>query len=212
MQSTSQISTATLLMHPLMARAAEEEARWSANAPAVRLERFRAGFNRGRVQRDRRSGAEGWARIVGAVEGWFDRHAESVGPYAFRRGLVDLKRRRIWSVDIVCELDGACCLVCLFHGGRERFAKHEVEYARRMHRVALGTYGAAVRVVCLKVWGREGGRVTAGELGEDREGDLVTAGELGEDREGDLVTAGELGEDRGDLAPPPPGNGADAGV
>ena len=183
-QGTTRISTASLLMHPLMARAAEEEARWSANAPAVRLERFRAGFNRGRVQRDRRSGAEGWARIVGAVEGWFDRQAESVGPYAFRRGLVDLKRRRIWSVDIVCELDGACCLVCLFHGGRERFAKHEVEYARRMHRVALGTYGAAVRVVCLKVWGREGGRVTAGELGEDR----------------------------GGLAPPPPGNGAAAGV
>ena len=163
----SQVSTATLLMHPLLARAAEAEARWSANAPAVRLDRFRAGFNRGRVERDRRNGPEAWARIIGAVEGWFDSQPELVGPYEFRRGLVDMKRRRVWSVDIVCELDGACCLVCLFHGGRERFAKHEVEYARRMRRVALGTYGAAVRVVCLKVW-RSGAApcVSVWELGE----------------------------------------------
>ena len=148
------ISAASLLMHPLMARAVFNGARWASNAPVRDLERFKAVFNRGRVQRDRRNGAETWALVLQSVEAWFTQHAETVGTYEFQRGLLDLKRKRVYSVDIVCELGGECCLVCMFHGGREAFAGHEVEYARQVRRVALETYGASVLVVCLKVWGK----------------------------------------------------------
>ena len=148
------VSTATLILHPLMAKAALRGTLWASNAPVRHLDRFKAVFNRGRVERDVLNDLDQWSGILGAVAEWFDRRSEELGPYVFQRGLLDLRRRLIYSVDIVCELGGECCLVCLFHGGRERFAKHEVEYARRLRRVAIGTYGAAVRVICIKVWGR----------------------------------------------------------
>ena len=159
----SEISTASLLMHPYMARAVPRERRWACSAPVRQLERFKSVFNRGRVQRDARNDSEQWARILGAVERWFDQLGEPVGAYEFQRGLVDLRRRRVWSVDIVLELGGECCLVCFFHGGRSRFAKHEAEYARRLSALARETYGASVRVICLKVWGR-GCQVCSGEV------------------------------------------------
>jgi len=146
------VSAATLILHPLMARAVFRGARWASNAPVRHLNRFRAVFNRGRVERDSLSDTDRWSLILAAVDSWFGQ--QDLGLFVLQRGLLDLKRRRIYSVDIVCELGGQCCLVCLFHGGREKFAKHEVEYARRLRRVAMGTYGAAVRVICLKVWGQ----------------------------------------------------------
>ena len=120
------VSTATLILHPMMARAVFRGALWASNAPVRHLDRFKAVFNRGRVERDVLNDMDRWSGIMGAVAEWFERRAVDLGPYVFQRGLLDLRRRLVYSVDIVCELDGECCLVCLFHGGRERFAQHEV--------------------------------------------------------------------------------------
>ena len=100
------VSTATLILHPLMARAVFRGARWASNAPVRHLSRFKAVFNRGRVERDAQNGTARWSLILAAVEAWFDQRPEEVGLFVLQRGLLDLRRKRIYSVDIVCELGG----------------------------------------------------------------------------------------------------------
>jgi hypothetical protein len=145
-------------MHPLMAVILPNSYSWKSNAPVRDHERYTLGVNRGRMQRFSRRTARDWEGISTTVFACLERHSLRVCER--RRALLDLRLKRYWYVDFVCEglsaspREGECCLVCLYHGGRKWFAEHEIQYADRLRRLGRQTYGANVRVMCIKVWGR----------------------------------------------------------
>ncbi len=161
-----QISAASLLMHPLMVEILPFELNWRANTTIPRHERYTIGMIRARNQIPGRMHIRDYERISDSVNGWLARQGVSV--CETRRALLDIKTKRYWSVDFICELEGRCCLVCLFHGGRQAFTKHEMQYAERLMRLAKQTYLADVRVVAVKVWGRDA-QTSTWEIGSERE-------------------------------------------
>lgn len=146
-----------LLMHPLMAEIRTTNHSWRSNVRVRDHERYTIGVNRGRLRRLLQRSALDWVLISNTFWAWLDSHDLRICER--RRALLDLRLKRFWYVDFVCETTrgseaGECCLVCLYHGGRKEFAMHEVQYADRLRRLGRQTYGADVRVMCVKVWGR----------------------------------------------------------
>lgn len=158
------ISVASLLMHPLMVEILPFELDWRANTVIPRHDRYSIGVSRGRQLRLGRNNAQDYGRISDSVNAWFAQMG--VGICVTKRALLDTKLKRYWSVDFVCEIEGQCCLVCLFHGGRKTFAKHEIVYAERLMRIAKQNYFANVKVIAIKVWGRVG-QMSTWELGSN---------------------------------------------
>ena len=161
-----------LLMHPLMAEITPNSHSWKSNVQVRDHDRYTIGVNRGRMQRFMQRSALDWELISSTVWAWLDRHELRVCER--RRALLDLRLKRFWYVDFVCETtrdagDGECCLVCLFHGGRKEFAVHEIKYADRLRRLGRQTYGANVRVLCVKVWGRGWQNASTWESGAEAE-------------------------------------------
>jgi hypothetical protein len=78
------------------------------------------------------------------------------------RGLLDTTSRRVWQVDLVCEMRGRCTLLSLSCTHTRAWRASELAYARRLKDVARATYGAEVRVMAVKAYAK--GRITSREV------------------------------------------------
>jgi hypothetical protein len=143
---TTRVSSASLLMHPLMVQLSPLLLDgWKANVQIRNMERFRAGaLCRGQEAGELES-------TVSAVSQWFFRNR--VVMCETQRALLDLKQKKYWFVDFVCELGGDCCLVCVFHGRSGIISKSEKKYMERIVKLSKQTYMAEVHVLAIKVWG-----------------------------------------------------------
>lgn len=160
------MAVATLLMHPLMVEIVAHDLSWRSNTPVRDHARYEIGVNKGRMQRFMRRTAVDWDRISDTLGEWLVRRGLRVSER--RRALLDLRTKRFWHVDFVCETNsGECCLVCLFHGGRNRFAMHEVQYAERLRRLAWQTYRTNVRVLGVKIRGKDWSSTSTWEAGAE---------------------------------------------
>lgn len=157
---------ATLLMHPLMVEIIPRDLSWRSNVPVRDHARYEIGVNRGRMERFMRHSQADWDKIYATLYEWL--HRRELRVCEQRRALLDVRLKRYWHVDYVCEsASGECYIVCMFHGGRQRFAVHEVQYADRIRRLAWQTYRATVRVMCVKIWGRDWSSTSTWEAGAE---------------------------------------------
>ena len=165
------MSMDTLLMHPLMAevRLPEQQAgstqppalQWRCNAPQeVRAAAaFRVGMP-GRTNSSLARGGLSLTELTHGIRRWARRHALS--GFQTRCALLDMRLRRVWCVDFVCELRGRCALMCVFLGERRALTPMERRYMLRLRRLATETYRADVRVVALRAMNN--GRVFSHEI------------------------------------------------
>ena len=133
------VSVDTLLMHPHMARVSG----WEWECPA--RVRGRQGYRLGAYRSTPAACTEQLGR-------WMERRGVRVLEEG--RGLLDTKGQRVWRVDFVCEMRGRCTLVALSYSPRRVWGARELAYARRLKEVARATYGADVRVLAVKVYGK----------------------------------------------------------